>query len=201
MKQRFTPSRRRAGFTLIEIVIALTILVMVSANILMVTRSTSKAYDSGASMSALDMQLGRTMDRIVLAVMAARKESLDPANPMPLWSPHLTFDQSKGYEDGVEVVGDMERIELVAGPEQIVWKQRPGAADERKVVWTNWVREYFKDEVNNGLDDDLNGLTDESGLSFTLDGNCVTIRLTLEREGPGHTILKRTQETTVTCRN
>jgi prepilin-type N-terminal cleavage/methylation domain-containing protein len=194
-------ARRNAGFTLIEIVIALSILVMVAANIVMVTRSSTAAYESGASLSALDMQLDRTMDRIALALMAARKDSLTPPNSAPLWTPAMTFDQSMGFDDGVEVVSDTERIELVAGPEQVVWKSRPDTPEERKVVWTNWVRQYFRGEQFNGLDDDMNGLTDETGLSFTIDDNRVTIRLTLERDGPGHELLTRTQETTVTCRN
>lgn len=194
-------AKSSGGFTLIEMVIALTIFGMVAANVLMVTRSSRQAYEAGASQSALDMQLDRTMDRIVLALMAARTESLTPSNGMPLWTPWVTFDQSKGYEDGLEITGDIEKIELIEGPEQVVWKERPGAPDERRVVWTNWVRKLFKDEVFNGVDDDLNGLTDETGLSFTVDGNVVTVRLTLEREGPDGAIIRRTQETTVTCRN
>jgi hypothetical protein len=174
---------------------------MVAANIVMVTRSSTAAYESGASLSALDMQLDRTMDRIALALMAARKDSLTPPNSAPLWTPSMTFDQSMGFDDGIEVVSDTERIELAAGPEQVVWKSRPDTSEERKVVWTNWVRQYFRGEEFNGLDDDLNGLTDEAGLSFTIDDNRVTIRLTLERDGPGHELLTRTQETTVTCRN
>ncbi|HUR27080.1 MAG TPA: prepilin-type N-terminal cleavage/methylation domain-containing protein [Planctomycetota bacterium] len=201
MKTRRTPGSRRAGFTLIEIMIALTILGMIAANVLMVTRSSSKAYESGAAQSALDLQLERTMERIALAVMAARTQSLNPPNPFPLWTDSLTFDQSKGYEAGSEVTSDLQTIELIAGPEQIVWKERPGSPDERKVVWTNWVRDLFKDEVGNGIDDDANGLVDEAGLAFTIEGNRVTIRLTLQREGPDHTVIKRTQETTVTCRN
>lgn len=201
MKRCSNRMRGSAGFTVLEIVIALTILAMVAANVLMVERSSTKAFEAGTSMSSLDMQLERTMDRIALALMAARKDSLAPGSAAPLWDKQVTFDQSKGFEDGAEVIGDTERIELISGPEQIVWKQRPDTLDERKVVWTNWVREYFKDETLNGVDDDLNGLTDEAGLSFTVDGNRVTIRLTLEREGPNHTMLKRTQETTVTCRN
>ncbi len=201
MTRRLTSARARAGFTLLEVLIAITILGMIAANVVMVTRSSSKAYESGASLSTLDIQLDNTMDRIAMALMAARKESLTPNNPSPLWTDFLIFDQSQGFEGGMEVIGDLERIELVPGPEQIVWKQRPGALDERRVVWTNWVRELFKDEIDNGIDDDLNGLTDEAGLSFTIDGSRVTIRLTLERDGPEHSILKRTQETTVTCRN
>jgi prepilin-type N-terminal cleavage/methylation domain-containing protein len=201
MRYRFRTKTQRAGFTLLEVVIAMTIVGMIAANIAMVTRSSSQAYESGASLSALDAQLDRTMDRIALAVMASRRASLLPANSAPLWTPSLTYDQLLGYEDGAAVVGDVERIALVTGPEQIVWTQRPDTPDERRVVWSNWVREYFGVEALNGLDDDLNGLTDEAGLSFTVDGDRVTIRLTLERAGPNNTVIRRTQETTVTCRN
>ena len=139
MTRRLTSARARAGFTLLEVLIAITILGMIAANVVMVTRSSSKAYESGASLSTLDIQLDNTMDRIAMALMAARKESLTPNNPSPLWTDFLIFDQSQGFEGGMEVIGDLERIELVPGPEQIVWKQRPGALDERRVVWTNWV--------------------------------------------------------------
>ncbi len=201
MKSCLRPARARSGFTVLEMVIGLAILSMVAANVMMVTGSSKKAYEAGSSMSALDLQLDRTINRIALAVMAARKDSLSPANPFPLFTPSLRFDQSKGFENGVEVIGDLEQIEFVSGPEQVVWKENPDTADERRVVWTNWVREYFKDELHNGVDDDANGLSDEDGLCFTIDGNRVTIRLTLEREGPDHKLITRTQETTVTCRN
>jgi prepilin-type N-terminal cleavage/methylation domain-containing protein len=191
----------REGFTVLEMVIALSILGLVLGNILMVTRSSTKAYEAGASMGALDAQLDRTMDRIALALMAAKKDSLTPSNQAPLWTPSVSYEQSLGFEDGGEILSDPERIELVPGPEQIVWKQRPDTSNERKVVWSNWVRQLFKNESLNGLDDDGNGLTDEAGLSFTIDDNRITIRLSLERQGQDHAILTRTQETVVTCRN
>jgi len=182
MNSRLRRARQHAGFTLLEVVIAVTILGMIAANVTMVSRSSAQAYEVGASTSALDAQLDRTMDRIAMALMAARTESLFPSNSVPMWTPNLTFDQSLGFEDGEEVIGEVERIERAPGTAQVVWKQRPDTLEERRVVWTNWVRELLKDEQANGIDDDANGLIDEDGLSFTVDGNRVTIRLTLERE-------------------
>jgi hypothetical protein len=65
----------------------------------------------------------------------------------------------------------------------------------------NWVRELLEGELPNGLDDNGNGLIDESGLSFEIDGDTITIRLTLERFDAEGTLITRTVETAVTLKN
>jgi hypothetical protein len=56
-------------------------------------------------------------------------------------------------------------------------------------------------EVMNNLDDNGNGLVDESGLCFTFEDNTVTVRLTLEAEGPDRATLSRVFQGLVFCRN
>jgi hypothetical protein len=56
-------------------------------------------------------------------------------------------------------------------------------------------------ELANGADDNANGLTDESGLTFDVDRKKVTIRLTLERADQSGEKIKVTRSTEVTCRN
>ena len=86
---------------------------------------------------------------------------------------------SKKVENGAVVWGDPE--EISGANAQVVWSQNPGDPDERRVVWSNVVRPFLEGEIQNGTDDNQNGLIDEKGLNFTLQGNRVTIRLTLER--------------------
>jgi hypothetical protein len=83
----------------------------------------------------------------------------------------------------------------------IVRRVNPGSADETSVVLVNWVRELLEGELPNGLDDNGNGLIDESGLSFEIDGDTITIRLTLERFDAEGTLITRTVETAVTLKN
>ena len=81
------------------------------------------------------------------------------------------------------------------------WGQNPGEASERIVIWANTVSQMLEDEVMNGVDDNQNDLADELGLSFVLDRQSVTIRLTLERTRDEGKRIQVTQSTTVTCRN
>jgi len=192
-------ARARAGFTILELVIGLVILGLLLANVGMVLRSSTAAFEAGALSGALENQLEQTMDRIELAIMSSDGEDLAPS--APLSASIIDYERCLGVEDGELVLDDPERIELVLGSGQVVWTQNPEAAGERRVVWTRWVPEYLELELPNGADDNDNGVIDEGGLAFDLDGKQVSIRLTLEREDERSTRYARTRESRVTCRN
>ena len=80
------------------------------------------------------------------------------------------------------------------------WSRNPETNEEVRVVWTSLVSPYLEGEIPNGMDDNGNGLIDEKGLSFVVDRNAVTIRLTLDQLVDGRMVTK-TVQTTVTCRN
>ena len=88
-----------------------------------------------------------------------------------------------------------------ADKNRVVWSEDPGSARERRIVWSDWARRLLAGELPNGRDDNDNGLIDEQGLSFDLDGNSIVIRLTLERSGADGVLVARTLEARVTCRN
>ena len=60
---------------------------------------------------------------------------------------------------------------------------------------------FLAGELPNGMDDNGNGLIDEKGLSFVVDRDSVTIRLTLERVSNDGSVISKTVQSTVTCRN
>jgi hypothetical protein len=63
------------------------------------------------------------------------------------------------------------------------------------------VRDFLEGELPNGVDDNRNGLIDESGLTFVIESGVVRVLLTLEREGRGGESLTYTRESVVHCRN
>ncbi len=63
------------------------------------------------------------------------------------------------------------------------------------------VREHLEGEIDNGADDNGNGLIDEGGLSFSLAGKTLTIRLTIQGIHPKGQLISRTLETSLTLRN
>jgi hypothetical protein len=54
---------------------------------------------------------------------------------------------------------------------------------------------------DNGVDDNGNGLVDESGLTFISEGSSVTIWLSLERIGPENKPVTYSRKAVITCRN
>ena len=144
----------------------------------------------------------RVLERIALAVMGSDREGLNPESFAPTSSNQLTYQVNLGVENGEVVWSDPERITTDGvDAEQVVWLENPGAAEERRVVWANIARPFLEGEFANGVDDNNNGLVDESGLSFDIDGSKVAIRLTLSQPGSEGQELVRTVETEATCRN
>lgn len=197
-----TRRRARRGFTLVEGLISITLLGLVFANVTMVLRMSSKTEGQDSSRLMLEDQARRVLDRIAFAVMGSDRESLFPDPASPTYSEELRYSVSLGVQDGEVVWSDPERIGLGQEDQaQLVWSENPDEEDERRVVWCNVIRPFLEGEVPNGVDDNGNGVIDERGLSFTLQGEMVSIRLCLERALSDGTVVTQTVETIVTCRN
>ena len=191
-------NRSRRGWTIIELVLATVLIVTVMAKAVFVMKSAlGLANDATASMHFED-QTRRVMDRIALAVMGSSRGQLMPGVEA-VHNKNLRYNFSLGLEDGVVVWSAPEEIRLEG--DGVEWRENPDAIDERKVVWTNLVRPLLEGELENGIDDNGNGLIDEDGLSFVIEGDNVTIRLTLERPEIGGSLVPETVVAVVNCRN
>lgn len=195
------PRSRRAGFTLLEALIALTVVGLVLGNIVMVMRSSSDAYDEETSKASLELQLDQTLDRIVLALMAASAESLEPGASNPAFHDRMEYMQSLGVNDGELVLSAPERIEFRLEGGEVVWLERPGEPGERAATWSRWVRPFLEGELPNGVDDNGNGLIDESGFHIQRIGTMLTVRLCVQEAGGGGTSERASVVTSVTLRN
>lgn len=204
-------AQRRAGFTIIEICIALTILSLIAVNVVMVTRTGSNAIRAEAFKESLEDDLNLTLDRMKLALMASSASSLEGVNQAPLGSNEISYSISLGLDaGGVLVDSDPERIEwsaLGADAGQVVWTQNPELAEERSVVWSNWVPRVYMEEIDGNIaDDNGNGLNDENGLAFALEESPdketeVYIHLTVERTNQDGQLVPVERRVNVTCRN
>jgi prepilin-type N-terminal cleavage/methylation domain-containing protein len=191
---------RAAGFTLVETMIALALLGLVVVQVTMVFSSASKDTVKTAGVMNLEAQARRVLSLVAYAVMSADRAALFPDPESPNFSDEITYMVSIGVDEGGEVVwSDPESVGLNMTT-QVLWRQNPGEPEERRVAWCNAVRPFLEGELKNGVDDNGNGLIDERGLSFTLQEDLVTIRLSLGRSGKeGETVVD--VETAVTVRN
>ncbi|MGD2017474.1 MAG: prepilin-type N-terminal cleavage/methylation domain-containing protein [Planctomycetota bacterium] len=199
------PAHSRSGYTLVEVLVAFTILVLVAVNIAMVLRAGRAAAATGTFMATLSDELNQTVDRIALALMGADAAALDGPQLKPLSSEYVRFQACLGVEEGSVVHGPVEEIEWLPMTEEtgrILWRENPESSEERRVVWSNAVPPSYMHEVAaNGVDDNGNAIEDEGGLAFTMDGPRVDIHVTIERVGHDgkRRPMQRTQQ--VFCRN
>ena len=193
---------RQSGFTLIELMIAFSLLTILVVKLTMVVDQASKTHQRESLAMALEDQAILVLDRVSFAIIGSDADTLLPEPEAPFFTPEIEYQVSLGVEDGEVVWSDPETIGLDADdPALLYWGKNKDALDERVVVWCRTVAEFMKDEILNGADDNLNGITDETGLSFVVDGDSVTIRLTLERLNKEGGPARISKETTVTCRN
>lgn len=192
---------RRSGLTFIEITISMVLLVIIGFKASLLLGMAAEVGEQKTTRIVLEDQAMRVLDQVSFAVMGADRETLFPDPDSPTYTEIVDYNVSLGVQDGEVVWSDPERIEMSAAADQVVWTSRPGEVNERRVVWCNIVRPFLAGELPNGVDDNGNGLVDESGLNFTLQGNTVQIRLTLERTNADGDLINETVETRVTLRN
>lgn len=192
--------RARAGFTLLETIMALVLLAIVVMKAHGALSAASETSSRETQETVLEDQATRVLRQIAYAIMGSNRETLIPDTEAPLTAEDLRFQVNLGIQDGQVVWSDPEKVALEAVRSQVYWSRNPDSAEERRVVWTSLVAPYLEGEIPNGMDDNGNGIIDEKGLSFVVYRDCVRIRLTLERVVDGEVLTKKV-ETTVTCRN
>ncbi len=192
---------RNAGFTLLEVMITLTLLGLVTSNLYMILGQSSDALSQKTYSHDTEVQARRTLDRITQALLGASQSTLYLTPQAPWSTTALNFESNLGVEEGEVVWSDPERVDLKITNGQIVWAENPDTLDEHSVVWSRWVPNLLEGELLSGEDDNDNGLIDEGGLSFELSGNSVIVRLTIEKQSPDGETFAKTLESVVTCRN
>jgi prepilin-type N-terminal cleavage/methylation domain-containing protein len=198
----------RGGFTLLEVMIAITILALIIVNVQLVSKSGTAAARSGALMSSLENELEMTLDRITFALMSAQDEEIEGPLPAPVPSSFVRFASVIGRDaQGNVLMSPTEQISWAAHDEEpagqgggggagqsggtgnvtleggrVTWVEDADATASRRVTWSNAVPTVYEGEVDqNAEDDNENGLLDEAGLAFARDGSQVQVFLTVER--------------------
>ncbi|MCP3920536.1 MAG: prepilin-type N-terminal cleavage/methylation domain-containing protein [bacterium] len=215
---KYAQQNRQAGFTLVEMMIASTLLVTVFSSVVMAVRSSTRSFEMSAAQSAIDTKISRTMDRILREVSGAIRDSLDPAPTTALGAASLTFSTGTDYTANAVTWGDTTRIgyELAPGERNngvddnsdglideaiVVRTINPGEANEQRIVLARGVSDYFDGELANRADDNGNGLIDERGLSFHLEDSFLEVRVSMQRIGPNGELIVRSLESTISLRN
>ncbi len=191
----------RGGFTLLELLLALSLLAIVAFKAYSTMDAVSETVEVEDVEAQMEDQARRVLRQIAYEVMGSNRETLKPDAPAPGGTESLRYQVNLGVQDGSVVWGDPEKLAMEEHMRQVVWSENPDTDKERRVVWSNLVSPYLAGEIPDGMDNNGNGLIDEKGLSFVMEGNSVTVRMTLERIDKDGVATAKTVQTTVTCRN
>jgi len=189
-----------SGFTLIEVLIAVSLLALVLGSLGLANSSSRRAYRTGAVLMDVETRGTRILRELVDELRLADISSLSTVPAPPLSVSTVDFQTSQGFNGKRTQWSDPLRIQLDAdGRVRIV--ESPGLAEERARVIGRSVPDLLAGETLDGTDENGNGLVDEAGLCFSRSGNMLTVRLTVQGVGPDGRTLTRTWVTNLHCRN
>ena len=146
--------------------------------------------------------------------MLFRGTSIDKVTPTGVAAPvsvsSLQFQRGVGVLNGAIDWGDLEQVAFEYGPDEpndgidndgdgfvdegrIVHRLRVGTADEQAIILCSDVLEILDGEIaGNLVDDNGNGLVDETGLAFDFESGRLNVRVTVGRLHPDGTPAVRT---------
>ena len=202
----------RAGFSMIETLIAATVLAMAVGTIVLVSNANNNAYQTGATVAELESKAGIAMGRLVEELRMVGKESLS------LTPTQLQYERAEGFVAGQKLWSTSRRLELaLEGGElddgvdnngngliderQVVLTEDVGGPNERRRVLVRWVSELAAGELPNGVDDNGDGQVDEAGFTAERVGDALVIRLSLQRLDAQGFPITRAAQTSTSMRN
>lgn len=223
-------ARARAGTSLIEILISLTVVLLLVGLVAESVATSRGAYSQGMSSAAVESQARRTLDNLALRLTGAsagtvRIESATPpaAADVITW---IDWQSVRGYAGGALLAAQSRlQLELHAGElDDGIDNNSNGMVDECRLVFVpdvfgagaeigmaGFVTRLAEGEVANGADDNGDGNIDEPGLSIDWEpvdvgatgdrGGRLILQLTLERSSGAQTRVQRSVRTTVRVRS
>lgn len=211
-----TPHVGRAGFSLFEAIISITLVAGLLTSVFRLAKSSEQVADSSVKLSELQGDLTVALERIQWAVRSAGRSTITPANPTG--TSQMSFQETTGFASGAAQFGEI--MQFVLRPEEsdpvdgidndgdgrvdegeLVYIRGIGTSAEKQQVLCKGVSRLAQGELPNGSDDNQNGLLDEPGFSIEQEGEVLIFRLTLEAVTDGGILLQQTREAAIRPRN
>ena len=219
MLPRRAESRRRAGFTLIEMLISVAVLAFVLGVVGMVQLRSQATSKATMAKTMSEMRARRALDRAVAELSGVAHALIFPDPTSNLGTSTLTYQHPTGVDATGTVTWDIPaRLDLQVATGEIdngLDDDSDGLVDERRLVLTRnfgtlnaesvvlctGIPRFLEGETANLADDNGNGLVDEPGFNVFRVGDLMTIRLTVEVPLGGGRLEMSTVQTSIVFRN
>lgn len=204
---------KHRGFTLVEALIAATLLVVLLVAVLQTSSRASDAFEEGSAEHTLSTATHRALERMSRALELADASLFTGAVMTNFGADLVTFRVPADFAGAavqwtsMQIHAELEPGELDNGADddgdelvderRIVLTEAVGTPAELASVLLTGVAELAQGELANGADDDGDLLIDERGLSLSATGNVLTIRVTCQRRDSDGRLLVEEAETAV----
>jgi prepilin-type N-terminal cleavage/methylation domain-containing protein len=212
------PTHARRGFTMVELLISLTLIAVMMGGLMIVSNSITSSVRAGTASASLEVEGEMAIKKVVEVLREATSGTVTPRPASPFSTSQVTFQRADSWSVKGFAWLPLERMRLELRPgetdngadddgnglideRRVTWITNPGAANQRTVTVCHWVSELLEGELPNGADDNGNGLRDEPGLCLAFEDDAAVVRLTLQRRDPEGRLLTRTFERRVGFRN
>lgn len=213
------PVHRDAGFSLVELLLAVTLLGMLLSSVALVGRTSERAFRRGATSSALEQRASLALAALLQELERAILASLAPDPTPGLGASALRYLHALDI-NGVDLELSTQRsLRLELAPNEVdngVDDDGDGLSDEallilisdlglvteRRRVLAHDVAELLEGELPNGADDNGNGLVDEPGFVVERRGDTLELAITfIGATADGTESMRRTVRSSVMLRN
>jgi len=188
------------GFSLLEVMIVTTILVVIVGGIFQVLSAGLNAYNSGTVLVDVQGLARRTMEGMIREVQGAGLSTVSPTPPLPgqTGTSTITFQQATGYSGGSVTWGDTITVAFA----YVDGESDNGADDNGNHLVDEGVVTLTIDDGEGGITNETIGYwVKEGGLQFNLSGALLTITLEVERYEPRGELMQALLSTTVKIKN
>lgn len=216
-----TTSRKstRSGFTLIELSISISVLVMILGVVGLFATRGNAAARSIQTLSNVERRAERAMKKVTQELAMVGVHTLAPDPVTNLGSDSITFQTPSSVTAGgavtwnpptrIELTMDQQELDNgldddgdgLVDERQLVITRDIGTGAERSTVVCHDVAAWLEGETGNGIDDNGNGLIDERGFTMRRTGDLLEMHLTLQVPGEKGTVVTWTTTTAVVIHN
>lgn len=185
--------KKEQGFSLLEVMIVTTILVIIVGGIFEVFSAGLNAYNTGTVLVDVQGLARRSLEKIVKEVQGAGIDTISQSG-----STSITFQKATGYTDGSVTWGDTITIAF----DYLDDENDNGVDDNGNRLVDEGKIEMTTDDGEGGLTTEVIGYwLKEDGLQFSLSGRLLTITLEIERYEPKGELMQVRLVTTVKIKN
>lgn len=202
MKLLRNGARLRAGFTMLEMAMAVALFSIVIGSAMAIVMDGSDTTRTSQQRAVAASKAQRALDRVITELRISSRDVVTPDPSGSEGASGVQFQQPAAVAGGVVTWSGVLQVLWESAPEdplgggdddgdglvdegRLILVRNLGTAQERRIPLVNDVPRFDPDELDNDLDDNGNGVIDETGFNIQRVGDVYTLRLAISEPGRG----------------